>query len=369
MKFTITTEKIQAALAAVISVVPSKLTLPILGNILVETDSKTLKLSATDLEISITTSVDANILKKGSIAIPARTFSEIINALPETEIEIEGINNRIELRFSTGDYKISGMPADEFPKLPEINISKEIKLPADTFRKMIQKTAFAVSGDETRPALNGVLWQTSSEKMKMVATDGHRLAKIEAENNKLQGLYEDVIIPPRALNLASKLAGEDVKEIGVIFGESNIVFTCGVNTIASRIIEGPYPNYEQVIPSGNEKTLIVSKTQLADCVRRVAILSNSLTRQVKFAIKSEQLQLSATNVDLGGEAVETLACSYDGDEMEIGYNANYILDIVKQLEGEEVKFALATPVSAGVVTPAEGGGDYLCLIMPLRLAD
>lgn len=369
MKFTITTGKIQDALAAVISVVPSKLTLPILGNVLVEADTKMLKLSATDLELSITTSVEANIVKKGSVGIPAKTFSEIINALPETEIEIEAINNRIELRFSGGDYKISGMPSDEFPKLPEINVSKEIRISATNFRKMIQRTAFSVSTDETRPALNGVLWQTSTEKMKMVATDGHRLAKIEAENTKLQGLYEDVIISPRALNLASKLAADDVKEIGVIFGESNIVFVCGNNTIASRIIEGPYPNYEQVIPTTNDKALLVSKAQLADSVRRVAILSNSLTRQVKFAVSADQLQLSATNVDLGGEATETLPCSYDGEEMEIGYNANYILDILRQVDGDEVKFSLASPVSAGIVTPAESAGDYLCLIMPLRLAD
>lgn len=369
MKFSITTGKIQAALAAVMSVVPTKLTLPVLGNVLIEAVTKQIKLSATDLEITITTTIDADVVKKGSLAIPARTFSEIINALPETEIEIEGIGTRVEMRFSGGDYKISGMSADEFPKLPEVNTSKEVRIPSDIFTRMIQKTSFAVSSDETRPALNGVLWQSSGEKMRMVATDGHRLAKIEADNSKLQGLYDDVIIPPRALNLVTKLAGEKAKEVGVIFGENNIIFTAGDNTVSSRIIEGPYPNFEQVIPSGNDKSLLVSKAQLADSVKRVAILSNSLTRQVKFSVKSEELQLSATNVDLGGEAVETIPCSYDGDELEIGYNANYILDLLKQMDGDEVKFALASSVSAGVVTPAQDKGDYLCLIMPLRLAD
>lgn len=369
MKFSITTGRIQAALAAVTSVVPTKLTLPVLGNVLIEAVTKQIKLSATDLEITVTTTVDADVVKKGSLAIPARTFSDIINALPETEIEIEGIGSRVEMRFSGGDYKIAGMSADEFPKLPEVNTSKEVHLAADQFSRMVNKTSFAVSTDETRPALNGVLWQSSGEKMKMVATDGHRLAKIEAENTKLQGLYDDVIIPPRALNLATKLMGDKVKEIGVIFGDNNIIFTCGQNTISSRIIEGPYPNYEQVIPSDNDKSLLVSKAQLADSVKRVAILSNSLTRQVKFAVKANELQLSATNVDLGGEATETIPCSFDGDAMEIGYNATYIIDLLKQIDGEEAKFALASPVSAGVVTPAEDKGDYLCLIMPLRLAD
>jgi DNA polymerase-3 subunit beta len=369
MKFTVTTGKIQASLAAVTSVVPTKLTLPVLGNILIEAGSKQLKLSATDLEISITTTLEANLVKKGSIAIPARTFTDIISALPETEIEIEAVSNRIEMRFAGGDYKISGMSAEEFPKLPEVNLSKEIKLPAQLFQRMVTKSSFAVSSDETRPALNGVLWQSSGEKMKMVATDGHRLAKIQVDNTKLQGLYDDVIIPPRALNLVTKLADDGASEVGVIFGENNIVFVCGANTIASRLIEGPYPNYEQVIPASNDNVLLVSKSQLAESVRRVAILSNALTRQVKFSIGAEELKLSATNVDLGGEATETIPCSYDGKEMEIGYNANYVIDILKQIDGDEAKFALSSPVAAGVVTSVDNKDDYLCLIMPLRLAD
>jgi DNA polymerase-3 subunit beta len=368
MKFTVTTDKIQSALAAVMSAVPAKSTLPILGNVLLEAD-KVLKLSATDLEISITTALDTKITKKGSIAIPAKTFSEIINALPQTEIEIEALNNRVEMRFGTGDYKISGMAADEFPRLPEVNISKEIRLPADVMRRMIQKTSYAASTDETRPALNGMFWHTSGEKMRMVATDGHRLAKIEADNTKLQGLFGDVILPPRALNLINRLTGDTVSEIGVIFGDNSLIFTCGNNTVSSRVIEGPYPNYEQVIPKYNNKSLIVSKTLLMDTVRRVAILSNSLTHQVKFSITKNTLQLSATNIDLGGEAVEKLPCQYDGEDIEIGYNAAYIIDILKQLEGDEVKFSLSTAVAAAVITSVSESSDYVCLVMPLRLAE
>lgn len=368
MKFSVTTDKIQSALAAVMSAVPAKSTLPILGNVLLEADNKSLKLSTTDLEISITTCIETKIIKKGSIAIPAKTFSEIINAIPQTEIELEVVNNRIEIRFGTGDYKISGMSADEFPRLPEVNTSKEIRLPSDTMRKLIQRTSYAASSDETRPALNGILWQTNGEMMRMVATDGHRLAKVEAENAKLQGLYGDVILPPRALNLIGKLGADSVSEIGVIFGDNSVIFTCGNNTISTRIIEGPYPNYEQVIPKYNNKTLIVSKSLLMDTVRRVAILANTLTHQVKFLISKNTLQLSATNIDLGGEAVEKLPCQYDGEDVEIGYNAVYILDILKQMDGDEVKFALSTAVAAALIT-SEANSDYLCLVMPLRLAD
>ncbi len=369
MKFTLTTDKIQSALSAVMSAVPTKSTLPILGNILLEADAKSLKLSATDLEISITTSLETKIAKKGAVAIPAKTFADIINALPQTEIEIEAVNNRIEMRFGTGDYKISGMSADEFPKLPEFDAKKEIRIPADVVRNLIAKTAYSVSTDETRPALNGILWQTNGERMRMVATDGHRLSRAEADNTVLQGLHGDVIVPPRAFNLISKLASESVAEVGVVFGENTLVFICGNNTVSTRIIDGPYPNTDQVIPRNNEKNLIVPKTLLMETLRRVSILSNSLTRQVKFTITNNTLELSATNVDLGGEAVEKIPCQYDSDDLEIGYNAQYILDILKQLDGDEVRFALSSSTAAAVVTSVDDGADYLCLVMPLRLAD
>lgn len=369
MKAILTSDKIQTALAAVMSAVPTKSTLPILGNLLIEAEGKSMNVSATDLEISVTSAFETKVVKKGSIAVPAKTFADIINALPRTEIEIEAIGNRLEMRFGTADYKISGMSADEFPKLPEVNPQKEIRIPAETIRKLISRTSYAVSVDETRPALNGILWQTKGEKMRMIATDGHRLARMDAENMKLQGLYDDVILPPRALNLLQKLASDNVTEVGVIFGDNNLIFTAGSNTVATRIIEGPYPNTDQVIPRNNDKTLIVPRTVVAETVRRVAILSNSLTHQVKFTISNNTLQLSATNIDLGGEATEKLPCQYDGEELEIGYNANYILDILRNMDGDEVRFQLSSPTAAAVVTSAEKDDGYLCLVMPLRLAD
>jgi len=369
MKFTVTTDVVRSALGAVMSAVPQKSTLPILGNVLLEAGNKELKLSSTDLEISITTSIETKITKKGAVAIPAKTFAEIIGALPQTELEIEAISNRLEMRFGSGDYKISGISADEFPKLPDVNKSKEIKLSAAVLKRMIQKTSFSVSTDETRPALNGVLWQTRGEKMTMVATDGHRLAKIEQENKKLQDLYDDIILPPRALNLLSRLITDDISEVGLIFGENNIIFTCGNNTLSSRIIEGPYPNYEQVIPKDGDKELVVSRLLLADSVKRVAILANTLTHQVKFSLRKDMLELSATNADVGGEAMERIPCQYQNEELDIGYNANYVLDILKQLDCEEVRFELMSSVSAATITSPDKSDDYLCLVMPLRLAE
>lgn len=307
--------------------------------------------------------------KPGAITVQAKTFAEIIRELPETELTLSSESNRIEVSTKTGHFKISGIPADEFPKIPEYNSAKEIRISGRDFVKMVRMTSFAVSVDESRPALNGILWQTSGDKMIMVATDGHRLAKIGMDNTKLRGMSDDIIVPPKAMNAVVKLIGDNDSEIGVVFGEKNVMFRVNNSIVSSKLFEGPYPNFEQVIPTDNEKRLVVGRELLMSAVRRVSILSNSLTHQVKFGLSNNKLTLSATNVDLGGEAKEDIPCEYKDDKMELGYNATYIEDILKQIDGEEVVFELSTPVSAGVIYSADRKEDYICLIMPLRLAE
>jgi DNA polymerase-3 subunit beta len=376
MKFSTPKNKIFSAVQNVLNVVPTRTTLPVLSNMLVEVTDSKLKLAATDLDISMITTIPISATKKGSITIPARTFAEILRELPESEIEIEVTENRMELKVEHGNYRLSGIPSDEFPKLPTANLAKQIKIPGGELAEMIQKTVVAVSTDETRPALNGVLWQTSGKSMQMVATDGHRLAKISQKNNKLKGLHDDIIIPPKALNLLVKLLadsakGGEEKEIGVIFGENNIIFNLDDSIIASRIIEGPYPNFEQVIPKDNDKKLIVNKDLLTGTIRRVSILANTLTHQIKFSFKKDTLELSSANFDLGGEAKESLVCDYTAEPMDIGYNASYVMDVLKQIDGDEVIFELGTPVSAAMIYSSEKkeGQDCLYLLMPLRLAE
>lgn len=370
MKFTLPKSRLANYLQHILQVVPSKSTLPILTNVLIEALENKVKISATDLDISIAASMEAKVSKKGSASLPARILFEIIKELPESEIGFEAGAQRVEIKIPNGTYKIASVPPDEFPKLPAVNTKKEIKISADNLVKMIKKTTFASSDDETRPALNGVLWQTKGDKMQMVATDGHRLAKMALENTKLKGLYDDVIIPPKVLNLIPKFVGDEKQEIGIIFGENNIIFNLNDIILTSRLIEGPYPNFEQVIPSTSDKKLVVSKEDLARAVRRVAILSNTLTHQVKFGVKGNVLTLSTTNADVGGEGKEVLECDFDGEAIELGYNANYITDILGKLDGEEAVFELSTSVAAGVVySPEISKDDYLCLVMPLRLAD
>ena len=370
MKFSLSKSKLSNCLQSILQVVPTKSTLPILTNILIEALENKLKISATDLDISITSTVECTVARKGAAALPAKILFEIIRELPESDITFESTNTRVEIRVPNGSYKISAVSSDDFPKLPAVNTKKEIKIGGEDLVKMIRKTTFACSTDETRPALNGVLWQTEGDRMQMVATDGHRLARMAVENTRLKGISEDIIIPPKVLNLIPKFLDGEEKEVGVIFGENNIIFNLRDTVLTSRLIEGPYPNFEQVIPDKNDKKLMISKDDLGGAVRRVSILSNALTHQVKFSLQKGELALSTSNADVGGEGREVIKCDYQGEPIEIGYNATYVLDILSRIEDEEAVFELSTPVAAGVIySPTVPKDDFLCLIMPLRLAE
>ncbi len=370
MKFSLPRSKLSGYLQYVLQVVPTKSTLPILTNLLIEALESKIKLSATDLDISVSVSMDGAVTKKGSASLPARILFDIIKELPEAEIAFETSGSKMEIKIPNGSYKISTVAAEDFPKLPAVNTKKEIKIRGADFAKMVRKTTFACSDDETRPALNGVLWQTKGDKMQMVATDGHRLARMSTENPNLKGMYDDVIMPPKVLNLIPKFLTREDQELGVIFGENNIIFDMGDIVLASRLIEGPYPNFEQVIPATSDNRMTISKEDFASAVRRVSILSNALTHQVKFTIKDNALTMSTANADMGGEGKEVLECDYVGEEMDIGYNASYITEILSKVDGEEVIFELSSPVAAGVIySPNIPKDDFLCLVMPLRLAE
>ncbi len=370
MKFSLPKSKLAGCLQSVLQVVPTKSTLPILTNVLIEALDGKLKISATDLDMSITGTVVCDVVKKGSVALPARILFDIVKELPEADITIESVNSRVEVKIANGSYKIASVSPDDFPKLPGVNTKKEIKINGSDFVAMIKKTTFACSTDETRPALNGILWQTKGDKMQMVATDGHRLAKASVDNPKLKGLNEDIIVPPKVLNLIPKFSEGEIGEIGIIFGENNIIFNLGDTILTSRLIEGPYPNFEQVIPTKNDKKMQVSKTDLGGAVRRVSILSNALTHQVKFGLKKSKLTLSTSNADVGGEGVEAIECDFEGESVEIGYNATYVSEILGKIDSDDVIFELSSPVAAGLVYSTEvSKEDFLCLIMPLRLAE
>lgn len=373
MKVRLVREEILEGLASVQQIVPPKTTLPILSNFLLKAEGDRLHIAATDLDISIRTSVPADVLEAGKTTVPARKFAEIIRELPEESFQLDEAEDRITLTCGKGQYKISGLDWEEFPKLQESIEGRSVKLEADVFKRLVSSTAFAVSTDETRPALGGVLFKVAGPDVVLVATDGHRLAKRE-----LSGVIPDgeetpaeFIVPPKALNQITRLTGEEKPIEQMTVGEKYLQVRVGETLLMSRLIEGPYPNYEMVMPKDNDKRLVVDRDILEAAVRRVAILSNTQTHQVRFDLETGAALLSAVSPDLGGEAREHIAVEYEGTEMAVAYNAAYLLEILRHVPAGRVELTLKTPVSAGLVKPVDQGeGDeQTFLLMPLRLND
>ena len=397
MKFAIEREELLRGIQAVLDIVPSKSALPVLSNILVDASPDGIELSATDLDISIICGVNGEVEEPGSTTVPARKFSEIIRELPDESVRLEASEGRVSIVRQSGlkgKYALMSVPAEDFPELPneiegpEMNFGggedDEESLDGDLISQMVAKTVFAVSRDETRPVLNGVLWQVREGRTTMVATDGHRLVKFSKTLPGPEGkqVVTEAIVPPRPLNHLVKLlsAGSVLEQVR--FGQNHLMFTLsdagdfdgeGAQPIRlyTRLIEGPYVDYEQVIPSGNAKRLTVSNSTLAPAVRRVSILASSQTHQVKIEVGQDQLLLSANSQEIGGEAQESVEAKYGDDEMAIGYNSGYLSDVLRRIDSDDVVFELDSPVTAGIIRPVDQveGEDYLCLLMPLRLND
>lgn len=387
MKLIVDRNELWRGIDTVLDAVPSKPALPVLANILLEADGKTLSLTATDLDLSIRTQVPAAVEKKGRITVPARTLAEITREWPEAELNIEVQDDRLKLsgrlgeaESSEGAYSLSGLEADEFPNMPTTLEGVNLALgggeaeaaEANVLIDMINKTSFAVSRDDTRPVLNGVLWRIDSQGMQMVATDGSRLACYRLALDLQDQVQEDeettVIVPPKALSQIVKLLGGHEGPVKITLGETQILFDLGHALLLSRLIEGPYVDYSQVIPQNNEIELKIASEDLLPAVRRVSILSSSYTRQVRFKLNSGQVELSAASPEIGGEAREVIPAEYTEEEMEIGYNAQYLMEILRKMDSPGIRFELNNHVTAALLKPTEQkeGEDYFCLLMPLR---
>jgi len=410
MRFTVDQSQLLQALDAVSDVVPSKTAIPVLSHLLVVglqekgaqvgPEKGHIALSATDLDISITATLSVSLEEPGRFTVPARKFIEIVRELPEGLLSIQSEDHKVTLCSSAlggkipsaafekgriqpgeGIYVLMGLPPEDYPELPTgvegtlLQLGENNGFDGNTLKNMISKTAFAVSRDETRPVLNGVLCQIRPEGITMVATDGHRLvrySKLFDLKKYLKGSGQmEVIIPPRALQHLVKLLSGTNTLTRCVIGENHILFDLDQTKLFSRLIEGPYVDFEQVIPKNNAYRLSVSNSAITPSVRRVSILSNTQTHQIRLCLRPHEMELSAVSQDMGGEARETIPADYIGQEMEIGYNSVYLLDILKRIDSEDVVFDLNTPVTAGIVRPAvqPEGEDYLCLLMPLRLSD
>ena len=386
MKLTVTRNDLWKGIDTVLDVVPSKPALPVLSNICMRATEDGLYLSATDLDLSDTTHIQAKVESTGSITVPARTFADITREWPETELSIVVEKERLQLFGNLGDsksgegaYNLSGMPTDEFPKTPTsiegltLSLQDGTALNSAKFLEMISKTAFAVSKDDTRPVLNGVFWHIVGNKMEMVSTDGSRLACYRTSLDlDLQDVDEArVIVPPQALNKISKILADSQESPKITLGQTQILFKTGKTHLSSRLIEGPYVDYAQVLPKSNEKELCVDSNLLHAAVKRVSVLASAYTRQVRLKLGDSSIELSTASPEIGGEAREVIPAVYDGENFDVGYNAQFLMEIIRKMDTPTVVFKLSDAVTAAVVKSQiddDGVNDYFCLLMPLRPA-
>ena len=368
MRFTITREKLQEGLAAVVPAVPNKTTLPVLANLLVQTTDKGIRLSGTDLDIAVSTEVTADVEGLGAITIPARKLSEIARELPPAPVKISATGDqRITLECGRAKFKLLGLPKSEFPSFPAVQFEKATRIPSGELQKLIGHTAFAASTEESRPILNGVLWELRQDMMRMVATNGHRLAKMEVPVSG--GQKSDLIIPPKALEQIRRLFAAE-EELEVAQGENHLGFRSPFTSVFTRLIEGPYPGYEQVIPKDNDKYAILDKSAFTSALKRMSVVASDQTHRIRLSFNAGMLKFSVSTPDLG-EAQDELPIRYDGDPLDIGFNAAYLLEILRYMPTEEVRMTFRAPERASTLEP-EGWSDpskYLCLLMPLRLVD
>lgn len=370
MKFTANNADFQRTLNKVGGVIPVRSTLPILENILFDLLNDTLTLTATDLEISLTMSMQVRGSEDGSIAIPAKRLLDTIKALPESaapKFTIDTTTNKIKITTENGEYALTGESAKEFPAVPQFKSTGEITIENSSLKRIIHRTAFAVSTDELRPAMMGVLIQTKGSDLCAVSTDGHRLVKYIHKSAKAGSFKRDLIIPAKALQTVNRSIEGGNNTISI--NDSHIRFTFDNTVLISRLIDESYPNYESVIPTENTKELIINRSNLVDSIRRVALYASATTHQVRFDVKKGSLAITAQDIDFGGEAKETIACEYSNDEMEIGFNSTYVVDVLTHLDSEKVSFKFSSATRAGLVSPvdAKDGEDVLMLVMPVRL--
>ena len=368
MRLTISREKLQEALSAVAAAVPTKTTLPVLGNLLLETTEKGLRLSGTDLDIGVSTEVLADVETAGAITVPAKKLVDIVRELPPAPVKLAASGEqRISLECGRSRFKLLGLPKDEFPAFPSVNFSQAWRVRSSDLQKLISHTAFAVSTEESRPILNGVLWEVRPKEIRMVATNGHRLAKMEVP-------YEgdgtsDFIIPPKALEQVRRLFPAD-EELEVAKGENHLAFRSPFTSVFTRLIEGPYPNYEQVIPKDNDRVAVIEKAALTSALKRMAVIASDQTHRVKLTFNTALLKFSVTTPDLG-EGQDELPIRYDGDPLDIGFNGMYLLEVLRYIPTDEVRLTFKAPDRATTLEPEgwQDPGKYLCLVMPLRLVD
>ncbi len=373
MKFIVSSLKLLRGLQALSGVLNSSNTLPILDDFLFEISPGGIRLTASDLETTMTMLIQPDMVEgSGKVAVPARLLLDTMKTFPDIPVTID-VNDSslmIDIFAGEGKFRMSGHRSDEFPQLPVVNDATSLEIPAQLLVNAFEKTIFATGNDELRPVMSGVLFELREDYLTFVATDAHKLVRYRrADVNTSQPA--SFILPKKPLNqLKNLLSSKSDELVSIEFNQSNAAFTFSNIKVICRLIEGRYPNYEAVIPTNNPNKLTIDRASLLGAIRRVAIFANQSTHQVRFKITGQELVLSSEDLDYSNEAKERLTCSYEGDDMEIGFNSRFFIEMLNNLEHEEIKLELSAPNRAGILIPIANENeqeDILMLIMPVML--
>ena len=371
MKITLSRDTLLKSLGHVQSVVERRNTIPILANVLIRVTAQDVSLTATDMEIEITEVLDAQIGKTGSVTAPAHTLYEIVRKLPDgAEVELNATTDT-QLTLSSGrsHFKLGCLPIADFPVMPDSDLKHTFRLSASDLRALIDRSRFAISTEETRYYLNGIYLHAAKannvDVLRAVATDGHRLARVEMPAPEGSKGIPGVILPRKTVGEVRKLIDESTDEIEIALSESKVRFTFGGVVITSKLIDGTFPDYERVIPSGNDKLLEVDTRVFAAAVDRVATISSEKSRAIKISISPGHIVLSANSPE-AGSATEELEAKYDGALLDVGFNARYLLDILQQVEGGGALFTLADATAPAIIQDVSDA-SALYVLMPMRV--
>ncbi|MEM6722380.1 MAG: DNA polymerase III subunit beta [Bacteroidota bacterium] len=371
MKFSTSSSELLKQLQMVGGAIGSNPVLPILEDFLFTIKGNRLTVAATDLETSISTALEIQADKDGSVAIPGRILVDTLKALPEQPITfvVDEENFSIEITSAYGSYKLAGENGQDFPKIPEAESVDSIAIPSNTLLKSISKTLFATSNDELRPSMTGVFFQVDFSKITFVATDAHKLVRYTFSNIQSE-VSTSFIVPKKALNLLKGSLGAG-QEVTISFNKANAFFSFGDVNMVCRLIDARYPDYNTVIPSDNPNLLTMPRTDLQSSLKRIAIYANKTTNQVILDIKDGNMTVSAQDLDFSNEAREELSCTYDGDPIMIGFNAKFLIEMLSVLDTDDIRFELSSPTRAGILLPAETeeDEDILMLVMPVMLSN
>ena len=370
MKFIVSSSYLLKQLQVLGGIINNNNTLPILDHFLFDLDQKTLRVSASDLETTISSMLEVESNEKGKVCIPARLLLETLKTFPEQPLTFTvEENNTIEISSNSGKYAVAYAEAGDFPNAIELKDPVSTDVQGDILATAISKTIFAAGNDDLRPVMSGVFFQFSEDNLTFVATDAHKLVKYTREDVKASQSAE-FIMPKKPLNLLKGILSGSEENVTITYNDSNAKFTFENTEMICRLIDGKYPNYEAVIPKENPNKLSIDRNQFLNSVRRVSIFSNKTTHQIRLKIAGAELNISAEDIDYSNKADERLTCAYQGDDMQIGFNSRFLTEMLNNLTSDEISLEMSLPNRAGILTPSDGldeGEQVTMLVMPVML--